>query len=209
MKNSFLGYTLLSIAFIIITEVNNKILNVKDLLRHFLSEFLTDSQIKNYFEFQEKWYWLTYCYIPIIIVIKISIITTILYIGLFLNKKILKYNLLWNSVLKAESIFLLVPILKMLWFSFFQAKYDLNDVQNFYPISAINIIGYKNLETWFIYPLQVLNLFELYYIIYLSYEIGKLTNTNTDYGLKIVALSYVPALLLWVAVVMFFTLNYS
>ncbi|MFH6962239.1 hypothetical protein ACHRVK_07675 [Flavobacterium plurextorum] len=134
---------------------------------------------------------------------------TILYIGLFLSGREIKYNSTWNVALKAEFIFLLVPLFKVIWFVFFQVKYDLNDVQNFYPLSALNITGYKELEVWFIYPFQVLNLFELFYIIYLGFEIGKLTKTNTDYGLKIVGLSYIPALLLWVATVMFFTLNYS
>jgi len=70
-------------------------------------------------------------------------------------------------------------------------------------------MGYQGLDPWLIYPLQVLNLFELTYIIYLSYQIGQLTQTNTDNGLKIVGYSYVTALFLWIAVVMFFTLNYS
>jgi len=209
MTKSYLRYVLLSITFFVMTEINNKLLNIKDLLRHFLSEFLTQSQVNNYFEFQDKWHWLTYLYIPFIILIKTSGITTILYIGLFLLNKELKYKPLWDITLKAEFIFLLVPILKIIWFTFFQTQYNLNDIQNFYPLSALNIVGYKGLEPWFIYPFQILNLFELSYIIYLGFQIGRLTNKNTDYGLKIVGLSYVPALLLWVATVMFFTLNYS
>lgn len=209
MKNTFFRYILLSISFSVITEINNRILKIKDLLRHFLSEFLTQNQVNNYFELQDKWHWLTYLYIPVLILIKTSTITTILYIGLFLSNKELKYKSLWNIAIKAEFIFLLVPIFKIFWFVYSQTKYDLNDIQNFYPLSAINITGYKGLEAWFIYPFQVLNLFELFYIIYLGFEIGKLTDTNTDYGLKIVALSYLPSLLLWVTAVMFFTLNYS
>ena len=132
-----------------------------------------------------------------------------MYIGLFISNRELNFKTIWHVVINAEFIFLLVPIFKIIWFSFFQTNYNLQDLQYFYPLSALNIIGYKGLETWFIYPFQVLNLFELSYIIYLGFQIGKLTNTNTDYGLKIVGLSYVPSLLLWVAIVMFFTLNYS
>jgi len=209
MNSAFLKYLLLFIAFTITTEITNGILDIKGLLRHFLSDFLTINQINDYFNFQDKWHWLTYFYIPIIILIKTSIISIVLYIGLFLSNKDVKYKHTWNIVLKAEFIFLLVPVFKTVWLYFFKIKYDLNDIQNFYPLSALNIVGYKGLETWFIYPFQVLNLFELFYVIYLGFQIGKLTNTNTDYGLKIVGLSYVPCLLLWVTTVMFFTLNYS
>jgi len=209
MKNILLRYGLLSIFFIIITEITNKIINLKNLLRHFFIDFISIDQINSYFEFQDKWHWLTYLYIPLIILIKTSVISLVLYIGLFLLSKEIKYNQLWDATIKAEFIFLLVPIFKIIWFYFFQTNYDLNDVQNFYPLSALNIVGYKGLEAWFIYPFQVLNLFEFFYIIYLGFQIGKLIHTNADYGLKIVGLSYVPALILWVAIVMFFTLNYS
>ncbi|MHC0446854.1 hypothetical protein ACWA1F_15695 [Flavobacterium sp. 3-218] len=209
MRNTFLRYSLLTISFVFITEITNKILNLKDLLHHFLSDFLSVQQVNSYFEFQDKWHWLTYLYIPLLILIKTIIISTILYAGLFLFGKEIKYTQLWNITIKAEFIFVLVPILKILWFYFFQTNYNLNDIQNFYPLSALNIVGYKGLETWFIYPFQVLNLFEVFYIIYLGFQIGRITNTNADYGLKIVGLSYVPFLLLWVATVMFFTLNYS
>lgn len=209
MKNNLLRYGLLSISFTIITEITNKIINLKDLLHHFLIDFLSTDQINSYFEFQDKWHWLTYLYIPLIILIKTSVIALILYVGLFLSSKETKYNQLWNATIKAEFIFLLVPIFKIIWFYFFQTNYNLNDIQNFYPLSALNIVGYKSLESWFIYPFQVLNLFELFYIIYLAFQIGNLTETNADYGLKIVGLSYVPSLLLWVTTVMFFTLNYS
>lgn len=209
MKHYLLKLSTLSIAFIIINEITSNLLNFNGLLRYFMSDYLTLQEINRYFEFQKKWHWLTYFYIPIILLIKTSIIATILYVGLFLNSQDLKFKQIWNIALNADFIFLLVPIIKTLWFLFFQPGYNLIDVQNFYPLSALNIVGYKNLETWFIYPFQVLNLFELSYIIYLAYQIGKITSTNADYGLKIVGLSYIPSLALWVATVMFFTLNYS
>lgn len=209
MKPILLNYLLLTLLFTIINEVSNTVLNLNGLLRHSLSDYLTLDQLNNYFEFQDKWHWLIYFFIPMIILTKTLIIATILYIGLFLSNREIKYINIWDIAVKGEFIFLLVPIIKTLWFYFFQTTYTLEDIQYFYPLSALNITGYKNLETWFIYPFQTLNFFELFYIIYLGFQIGKLTNTNTDYGLKIVSLSYIPSLLLWVATAMFFTLNYS
>jgi len=209
MKNPIAKYLILSILFIITTEITSSTLNVNALIRDYLSEFFTSQQLEKYFVLQDKWHWLTYFYIPIIILFKTSIITLILYVGLFLSSKDLKFKDIWRIVINAEFIFLLVPIFKTLWFIFFQPNFTLLDIQNFYPLSALNIVGYKNLETWLIYPFQTLNLFELTYMIYLAFELGKLTNTNADYGLKIVGLSYVPSLLLWITTVMFFALNYS
>lgn len=210
MKINFYKYLIISIILILITEITNKVLNIKGLIYNSLAEQLTSQQIESVFEFQEKWQWVNYIIIPIVILIKTSIIASILYIGSFFFSKIeVKFKQLLTIVLKAEFIFLGIGILKILWFYFYQTDYNLKDIQYFFPFSALNIIGYQGLEPWFIYPLQTFNFFEIAYIIYLGFQIGNLTNTNADNGLKIVACSYIPALVLWVSIIMFLTLNYS
>jgi hypothetical protein len=141
--------------------------------------------------------------------IKSVLIASVLYIGVyFFSQATVTFKELWAVVMQAEFVFLLVPVIKLGWFYFFKSQYTFEDIQYFYPLSALNIIGYKGLTAWFLYPLQVLNVFELIYMLYLGYQIGHLTRTNADRGLKIVACSYLPALLLWVVVIMFFTLNF-
>lgn len=210
MKSNFSKYLLISVALILITEITNKVLNIKGLIYNSLAEQLTSQQIESVFEFQEKWQWVNYLVIPIVVLVKTSIIASILYIGSFFFSKIeVTFKQLLTIVLRAEFIFLAIGIIKILWFYFYQTDYNLKDIQYFLPLSALNIIGYQGLEPWFIYPLQTFNVFEIAYIIYLGYQIGNLTKTNADNGLKIVACSYIPALVLWVSIIMFLTLNYS
>lgn len=196
--------------------LNKYVLENEEVLLVYLSEKLNAKQIENFFNFQKKWQWFSCAIIPIILLIKTSIIASVLYIGTFFYSKAkVTFKQLFNAVIKAEFVFLLVGVAKIIWFYFFQTNYTLEDLQYFYPLSALNIVGYKGLDNWFIYPLQVLNLFELAYWLLLSYFIGKLAFTEKDkgkpmdLGFKIVASSYGSALLLWVVVVMFFTLNYS
>lgn len=192
------------------------ILPVNDLLYQSYSEKLTTAQIEKIFALQEKWQWISYTTVPILLLIKVTVIASILYVGTFFYSKTkITFKQLFSVVVKAELVFLGVGVLKIVWFYFFQTNYTLEDLQYFYPLSALNIVGYNGLEAWFIYPFQVLNLFELAYWLILAYFIGKLAFTTKDkgkpmdLGLKIVASSYGSALLLWVVVVMFFTLNYS
>ena len=196
--------------------LNKYVLENEEVLLVYLSEKLNAKQIENFFNFQKKWQWFSCAIIPIILLIKTSIIASVLYIGTFFYSKAkVTFKQLFNAVIKAEFVFLLVGVAKIIWFYFFQTNYTLEDLQYFYPLSALNIVGYQGVDAWFIYPLQVLNLFELAYWLLLSYFIGKLAFTEKDkgkpmdLGFKIVASSYGSALLLWVVVVMFFTLNYS
>lgn len=205
----FFKYVMLFVLLIFISEVLKSSLDFDKLLYNSLAEKFTSRQIEKVLNIQEKWKWVVYVFIPVYVLIKTIIIASILYIGIFFSNKEVEFKKVWNVVLNAEFIFLLVPVLKVIWFYFFQNIYTLDDFQYFHPLSALNITGYKGVESWLIYPLQVFNLFELVFIIYLAYQIGHITKTNPDNGLKIVSYSYLPALLLWVTVVMFFTLNYS
>lgn len=201
---------------ILIDLFYNNIFNIEELQINFLKVKLTDDQINKYLDFQKKWEWVSYSLLILFLIIKTTIIASVLYIGTFFYSKAkVTFKQLFNTVVKAEFVFLSVGVLKIVWFYFFQTNYTLEDLQYFYPLSALNIVGYKGLESWFIYPLQVLNLFELAYWLLLAYFIGKLAFTEKDkgkpmdLGFKIVASSYGSALPLWVVVVMFFTLNYS
>lgn len=210
IKNTFLLYIILSISLIVLSEAIQKLLNLDDLIYYHLSEKMSISQLKNYLELQENWKSIGLIIFPLFILIKTTLIASVLYMGAFYFSKIkVTFNQLWNIVIKAEFIFLIVGFFKIIWFYFFHTNYTLEDIQYFYPFSALNIIGYQGLEPWFVYPFQVLNLFEMAYIIYMAFQVGYITKTNADNGLKILAYSYVPALVLWVTIVMFFTLNYS
>ena len=212
----FFKFIILFSLMLLLSYFSVIVLPINDLLYQSYSEKLTTVQIEKVFAFQEKWRWISYALVPLLLLLKISLIASVLYIGTFFYSKVkVTFKQLFNAVVKAEFVFLGVGVLKIIWFYFFQTNYTLEDLQYFYPLSALNIVGYKGLESWFIYPLQVLNLFELAYWLLLAYFIGKLAFTEKDkgkpmdLGFKIVASSYGSALLLWVVVVMFFTLNYS
>lgn len=209
-KKLLIKFMLLISILILISAFTNKFFNIDSLIYNSIADKLSTQQITEYFEFQEKWKWLGYIILPILFVIKTSAVASVCYIGgFFFSAKQIAFKKLFNIVITAEFVFLLVPVFKIIWFYFFQTKFTLEDIQYFYPLSALNIVGYEGLEPWLLYPLQTFNLFELGYWLLLAYYIGKETETTMDHGFKIVASSYGSALLLWVVVVMFFTLNYS
>tara|TARA_B110000967_G_C18890279_1_gene566854 strand:+ start:1007 stop:1633 length:627 start_codon:yes stop_codon:yes gene_type:complete len=208
MKNTFLFFLLIVITFAF-AVLYKQLLDFDELLINSLAERITSNQIEEFLSFQKKWQWLYYFILPLLLFIKISIIALILDVGCFFFDKEIKYKKLFNIVAKAEFVFLGVIILKTIWFYVFQQDYTLENLQYFYPLSALNIVGYEGLQTWFIYPFQVINLFEFAYWFILASLISKELKTTTSKGFSIVASSYGVALLIWVVGVMFFTLNTS
>ncbi|WP_445914502.1 hypothetical protein [Yeosuana sp.] len=184
-----------------------ELLNINQLFINSIGEQFTIDQIQNILDFQEKWAFLSFLFIPIFLLLKIFIISAIIDVGCFFYDKEIKFKVIFNVVIKAEFIFLLVILLKFIWFYFFQEDHTLQDIQQFYPLSALNIIGHQGLDPWWIYPLQTLNIFELAYWVVLAYFLSKEIKDTTDKGFAIVASSYGVSLLIWVIGVMFFILN--
>lgn len=185
------------------------ILNVRSLLASSLSEQLTATQVENLLNAQQKWQWVGYGFIPLLLLIKMSITALVLSIVGMLTDCQVPYKRLFVIVAEAEIIFLLVPVCKILWFYFFQPQYTLEDIQFFYPLSLLNLTDYKQVAQWYVYPLQLVNLFEIGYWLLLTYLLGKVLKISFKERFYFVASSYGVLLLLWVVAVMFFTLNYS
>ena len=199
-------FPLLIGATLIITLLSSFVLNTDELLINNLSDQLTQNQINELIEINKKWEWLGYLFIPVLLIIKVSLISAVLHIGLFLFNKKIQYKTLFTAVTKAEFIFVFMGMIKLIWFTL-KPEYTFEDLQHFYPLSALSVVGYKELSPWFLYPFQTLNLFELVYWIALAYLIGKKIKISTDKALKIVASSYGSALLIWTVAIMFFSLN--
>lgn len=214
MINKKLFYSLqliiiLIVSNFILTYFSKKTLSLNELFLNTLNEQFSLDQVKKISSFKNKWEIFEYILPAFVLILKTALVTLILEVGCFFFEKKIKYKELFNIVVKAEFVFLLVIIFKTVWFYFLQPNYTLEDLKYFYPLSALNIIGYEGLQPWFIYPFQVLNLFELAYWIILAYLIGKEINSTKEKGLLIVASSYGVGLLIWVVGVMFLTLNIS
>ena len=208
-KNKWIHFSLLVTLTLFSAYVFNELLNTNDLLINSLGEQFTVDQINDVIHFQEEWSWVGFAIFPIILFIKVILIAAVIDLGLFFYDEKLKYKEIIHLVIKAEYVFLLVIVFKAIWFLLFQTDYTLEELQYFYPFSMLNIVGYEGLANWFVYPFQVINLFELAYWFVLAYLIGKEINSTTEKGFSIVASSYGIALLIWVVGMMFITLNVS
>ncbi len=209
MKKNPLNFLILALLTILLSIISKNLLNIDQLIINTIAEQLTHEQIEKVLDFKEKLKWVEYISIPLLLLLKIAIISAIIDASCFFFDKEIAYNKIFHLVTKSEFIFLFVIIVKTFWFYFLNTDYELEDIQNFYPLSILSILGYKNLSTWFIYPLQIINLFELTYFFSLSYFLSKELNTSLYKGLYIIVSGYGISLIIWVICVMFFFLNFS
>lgn len=185
------------------------LLNIDELVYNFYSEKLTQEKISQLLKVQKKWEWFGYVIMPLIVLLRSSLVAMCLSIGMFFYnmESKLKFKHFFKVALLGEFVLVLVGFVKLLHFLFIKTDYTLEDIQQFYPISYINFLDIKNLEPWLIYPLQTINLFEIAYFFVLVYGVHKLLKNNYWKSFEITAVSYGTGLVIWLGLVMFLTLN--
>ncbi len=174
------------------------------------SEQLTYERSLILFEDLKKLSWMNYAFSPIILLIKFSLISLVIYIGIVLSNIETKISLgsVFKVVIASEIIFVTVGFIKFFWFYLFAGNYDLNDLAFFYPLSLLNLFNRGEISRIWIFPLQTINLFQLIYIICISYGLNKVCFVNKPDSERIVLLSYLPALVLWIVLMMFLTIDF-
>lgn len=174
-----------------------------------LGEQVSYERIDEMLALQEKWEWVGYAFIPIIYLLKFSLIAMCLSVGVLLGNLKISFNKLFQIALIAEAVFLLPAFIKIIWFMLIKTDYGLEDLQYFYPLSLLSIFDVEKLAQWWIYPLQLLNFFELVYWFVLSYGLHMVLKKSVKDMLGVVLSTYGVGLLLWVVLVTFLTVNMS
>lgn len=203
-------YLLLIIILLSIANqwVFNSLLINEDVFYNTFSNQLAYDRIIGLFNKTMKIAWISYLLQPVMCFIKFLLVSIVLYIGLFfldLNGEI-KFETVFKVVVASELIFILAGIIKIFWFAFISYSYDLNDLAFFYPLSLSNFFKSGEVNKMWIYPLQVLNIFHLIYIIGLVQGLQALCGKNQIIE-KVVLITYLPGLILWIVLLIFLSFN--
>lgn len=191
--------------FGICTACSSYLLISDNLYFNSLGEQLSYEQIEGLLQQGKKYQWLGYILLPILMIVKLTFVASCLNVGVLLVSNQFAFKQMFGVALVAEFVFLVPTLLKILWFTFVQTDYDLQDLQYFYPLSALNLFEAKALQTWWLYPLQTFNVFEIIYWVLLIQGVEKIFPTA---GLS-AWVSYGTGLVLWMAVIMFVSVSFS
>jgi hypothetical protein len=152
-------------------------------------------------DMMQKW---VYISSAIYLLIKLGFITLILYTALYLNNQNVSLSSIFKITVLAEFIFLIPAAIKITTFPSTYPNGTLLDWHQYYILSAL--IFFKDVPADWYYALQTFNVFEILYWFLLGFGISKISDLGYDKSLRIVLVSYVPSLLIWIAAVTFISL---
>lgn len=199
-------YFLLHLAF-------TYLFNSLDIYIQTFQDQLSITRIEELFKLSSKQQWFNYVLLPIIVFSRIFYTSTSLYIGAFFTELKINFGKLFKVALITDFVYVIDGFTKLVFLIFFKQVNTLEDLQ-FQPLSVMELLNDKNVDPLFVYPLNLLNVFEVGYFLILAWLLVDVINkTNEKHtlkywqSLKLVTVSYGSGLLLWVLVVMFITLN--
>jgi hypothetical protein len=201
------GFLLCCISVTLTTLLNQNFIISDALYYNNFAESMTVERIEEFIDSTKKWSWISYSLIPFFYFIKFTLVAACISTGLYFQENRFRFKEAFGLAIWAEGVFILVAVVKLLWFVLVQTNYTLQDLQFFFPLSTLNFFDVKHLEPYLVYPLQVLNLFEIVYWFVLAYGIKKMVGISLERGMTVVASSYGVGLVIWVVFVVFLTLN--
>ena len=204
--NSWVLFAAIVLLYSLITWVTSKFLLTDSMYFQELSEQLAYERIEKMLETKERYAWVSYVFLPVLLLLRIFYTTICLYAGVYFNDWKISFRKVWRVTLFADMVWLVPAVLKMAYFSL-QTDYTLSDMQNFYPYSLLALFEAESLDKWLVYPVYILNLLEITYVAILAYGLKQyLQKTYKQIILRVIA-SYGLGLLLWVTLVSFLSLN--
>lgn len=207
--NANFVFALVVIVSVVLSLIGDYVLLTDDLFFDFFAEKLSHEQIYKIVEAGSTWQWINYVILPLIYLLKFFFVASCLSIGALIFSNTISIKDLFRVTMISEFIFFIPSIIKIFWFGVFHVDYTLQDLQFFSPLSVLSLMDRESVEPWLIYPLQLLNVFELVYWLVLAYGLYDLTRERYSKMLGLVAASYGTGLLLWVVFVVFLTINLS
>lgn len=169
-----------------------------------LSEQYTQAEIANIIKHKDDHFWLVQVFKGVLRLLSISLITSVLSLGLLVND----YRVKWLSVLKvvtlAQFVFFIPVVLKLFWFLFIQTDYTYATVSDFSAFSLYSLLDYA--EDWQKGPLKQLNLFEVLFWVVLAVGLKRVYDISLNRGMAIVMQSYGVSFFLWMTVSVFLSI---
>ncbi len=204
-------FSIILVANLLMIWLSKTVLINETVFYNTFSEQLSYDRSLKLFESIRRLSWVGYVFTPFLLLLKFSAISLVIYTGIILsnNQERVTLGSVFKVVIASEIVFLLAGFLKLLWFYLFAGNYNLTDLGFFYPLSLINFFKTGEVSKLWVFPLQAVNAFNIIYIFSVSYGLSRVTDLEKANSDKVVLMTYIPALTLWIALIMFFSIDSS
>ena len=204
-----LVFTLFILITFLISFIIQEFILTSQVIEDYFAEFLSISLAFELAELRNKWDWMNYILLPIIFILKFILISGWILSGTILYGYKVSFKSIYNAVLVSEFVWLIPSIILIIWFGIFNSDYSFTDVQYFKPLSLLNFFKISELDNWLILPLQSINIFQVLYLLVLTFMLKVTLNKGFKETLNFTIPVYLSAVFSWIFFITFININFG
>ncbi len=176
--------------------------------RSFAEQLSTD-RITFYLSLRERYVWIGYLFLPLVIAGKACYMSFFVAAGAVVSEyDDIRFKECFKAAILCEGIFVIALGIRLLWAKLVGIE-TLADYSSIEILSMMSLFNSVNIETWLVFPLQAINVFELLYCISLCWVMAFQSNRSLSECVRFVLPSYGMSLLLRLCIVMFLNLQFN
>lgn len=151
--------------------------------------------------------WLTVLLVPVLLLLRLSLVTLCLFLGGFFFTKMSgkRFGDWWGVATIAQAVLLTYSVIICI----VNLSAGANKAMELTKYASLLFLGGENMEPWVQLPLSAVNVFEILYWIVMTLLVGKLCGTQFGKSFKYVMSTYGVGYLFYIAILMFLMLYLS
>lgn len=187
----------------------NEFILTEDVFYQSFDEQLSGDQIESVLDMAEKMAWVDYTLSVIGYLLKIIVISALVYLVLVLNEIDATYSNTMAIVANSFSIFLIPIVIKVVILPFSVDTMTLDQIQYFSVGSLLNLFDTTDMENWVKVILRSINIWEVIFSFVLATQLKEYFNNNFKKSVQNVVLSYGSGLMVWTLFTVFIAITFS
>lgn len=217
LKNNLTHLFVIILINIFYTFIINTYIQTDDIYYNFLLSNYPSEIATKVFETSLSYKFLVYVLSPVIIILRTLVFAAILD-AILTCKNIYesgnlstnyKFSQLWKIFICAEWSCVAFVAVKFCWFAFINTDYDYKELIDYSPLSLYSLTGNSNADSWLVYPMKMLNLFELAYLTIAVVACKKILQTSNTDSIFYIGLSYIIPLFVFIIFIMYLNLYFQ
>lgn len=196
----------ISIIYLLVAYYNHEFILTDNFINSTLGYNMTGKNIKDSIDFVRKWQWVSYLFIPLVLLLRISFAWICLKAGSFISEKFTEAAF-WKICIQAEIVFAVGAVAGLLYTEFF-VEVETLELLSVNPFS-LQLLVSDSVPKWSSYFFNTLNIFEIGYVFVLAYLIAEEAKSKVLPSLQFVASTYLPGLALWVLLVSYLSVVFQ
>ena len=197
-----------SLLYILISFFINEFIISGELYYNTYADQLSIDRINSLIYLIDKWEWAGYVLIPVLLFIKLLLISLSIEIGVILLDYKASFSQIFRVVLITELVLIIANIVRNTALFFLDFN-TLDEIYNYYPLSVLNLINTKSVNTWLVYPLKLANVFTIIYFIVLTNGLSVILGMKPARVILFSFSTYGLCLLIWIMLIMFINIYLS